>query len=99
MKKSSENGLGLAQDSPFIFLGYVVSKPGMGHILYRIFMEQSGGILDIDPTDYDRWCQYILYRGLKRTGYARISHGHITDTEIQVVSCLVSSLQFSAIVL
>ena len=39
---------------------------------------------DVDPTDWDRWCEYILYKGLKRVGYARVSRSTITDTELQV---------------
>ncbi|KAJ1999154.1 Protein cwh43, partial [Coemansia sp. S85] len=67
--------------NPFIFTGYVVTKPHAEN--YRILYDQ-GRIHDIDPTDSDRWCQYIGYRGLKRVGYARVSRGTITDTEIQV---------------
>jgi hypothetical protein len=29
-------------------------------------------------------CEYILYRGLYRTAYARLSRGTITDTELQI---------------
>lgn len=29
-------------------------------------------------------CEYILYRGLYRTSYARVSRGIITDTELQI---------------
>lgn len=29
-------------------------------------------------------CEYIFYRGLYRTSYARISRGIITDTETQI---------------
>ena len=29
-------------------------------------------------------CEYIFYRGLYRTSYARISRGSITDTEMQI---------------
>ncbi|KAJ4480022.1 Frag1/DRAM/Sfk1 family-domain-containing protein [Lentinula aciculospora] len=34
--------------------------------------------------DYDRWCEYILYRSLYRTSYARVSRSTVTDTELQV---------------
>ncbi|KAJ2001443.1 Protein cwh43 [Coemansia thaxteri] len=67
--------------NPFIFTGYVVTKPHAEN--YKILYDQ-GRIHDIDPTDSDRWCQYIGYRGVKRIGYARVSRGTITDTEIQV---------------
>jgi hypothetical protein len=29
-------------------------------------------------------CEYVLYRGLYRTAYARISRGTVTDTELQI---------------
>ena len=29
-------------------------------------------------------CEYIFYRGLYRTAYARLSRGHVTDTEFQI---------------
>ncbi|KAL1919654.1 uncharacterized protein VTP21DRAFT_1585 [Calcarisporiella thermophila] len=68
--------------NPFVFLGYVVTKP-FGE-LYQT-MVNDGKVHDIDTSDsWDRWCEYIFYRGLKRTGYARVSHGKITDTEIQL---------------
>ncbi|RKP09568.1 Frag1/DRAM/Sfk1 family-domain-containing protein, partial [Thamnocephalis sphaerospora] len=66
--------------NPIVFLGYVVSKP-FGEV-YNILMG-DGQLNDVDPTDWDRWCEYIGFRGVKRIGYARISHGGITDTEIQ----------------
>ncbi|KAI9493497.1 Frag1/DRAM/Sfk1 family-domain-containing protein [Zychaea mexicana] len=66
--------------NPFVFLGYVVTKPKQP-LYYTLF--DDGDMNDIDPTDWDRWCQYIGYRGLRRVGYARVSHGKITDTEIQ----------------
>src|SRR6185312_13733147 len=67
--------------NPFVFLGYVVTKPLKGN--YHILMK-GGNVNDIDPSDDDRWCEYVAYRGLRRTGYARVSHGGITDTEIQI---------------
>jgi endonuclease/exonuclease/phosphatase family metal-dependent hydrolase len=66
--------------NPFVFLGYVVTKPHQE--IYKILYE-DGHINDIDTSDWDRWCQYIGYRQLARIGYARVSHGGITDTEIQ----------------
>jgi len=47
-------------------------------------MVTDGRVHDIDKNDMDRWCEYILYRGLHRTAYARISRGSVTDTELQV---------------
>ncbi|KAI8342279.1 Frag1/DRAM/Sfk1 family-domain-containing protein [Chlamydoabsidia padenii] len=67
--------------NPFVFLGYVVTKPH--EYLYNLLFD-GGDMNDIDTTDdWDRWCEYVGYRGLRRVGYARISHGKITDTEIQ----------------
>ncbi|CAJ0882595.1 13840_t:CDS:1, partial [Entrophospora sp. SA101] len=67
--------------NPLLFLGYVVTTPHQGN--YHILIDE-GNVKDIDPTDHDRWCEYIAYRGVKRLGYARVSHGGITDTEIQL---------------
>ncbi len=76
---------------PTVFLGYVVTKPGAGQYLYDLLTGHSGGMVDVDPTDTDRWCQYIFYRGLTRISYARVSHGRITDTEIQAAKFVVES--------
>ncbi|KAF7728465.1 hypothetical protein EC973_006018 [Apophysomyces ossiformis] len=66
--------------NPFVFLGYVVTKPQQP--LYHLLFD-GGDMNDIDPSDWDRWCQYIGYRGMRRVAYARVSRGNITDTEIQ----------------
>ena len=71
-----------ASPRPSILLSYLVIKPQEGN--YNTYVSETSGMRDIDETDWDRWCEYILYKGLKRTGYARVSRGTITDTEIQV---------------
>ena len=67
---------------PSILLSYLVTKPKKGN--YNTYVSPKSGMRDIDPSDWDRWCEYILYKGLKRSGYARISRSTITDTELQV---------------
>lgn len=67
---------------PLILLSYLVIKPLEGN--YHTYVGEKSGMKDIDPTDWDRWCEYILYKGIKRTGYARVSRSTITDTELQV---------------
>lgn len=69
-------------DRPSILLSYLVTNPHEGN--YNTYVSKESGMHDIDPEDDDRWCQYILYKNLRRTGYARISRGTVTDTELQV---------------
>lgn len=76
---------------PLILLSYLVTKPLEGN--YNTYVSELSGMKDIDPTDWDRWCEYILYKGLKRTGYARVSRDSITDTEIQVSSLFLNYLR------
>ena len=47
-------------------------------------MVTDGRVHDIDKDDWDRWCEYIFYRGMYRTAYARVSRSTITDTELQI---------------
>lgn len=74
----------LMKDSPrpLILLSYLVTPPGEGN--YITYVGDKSGMKDIDPSDWDRWCEYILYKGLRRSGYARVSRSTITDTELQV---------------
>lgn len=67
---------------PLILLSYLVTKPLQGN--YNTYVSEQSRMNDIDPSDWDRWCEYILYRGIKRVGYARVSRSTITDTELQV---------------
>lgn len=71
-----------SSDRPMILLSYLVTKPLEGN--YNTYVSETSGMKDIDPTDSDRWCEYILFKNIKRTGYARVSRSTITDTEIQV---------------
>jgi hypothetical protein len=71
-----------ASPRPAILLSYLVIKPTEGN--YNTYVSEASGMHDIDVRDWDRWCEYILYKDIKRVGYARVSRGTITDTEIQV---------------
>ncbi|TVY42680.1 Protein cwh43 [Lachnellula subtilissima] len=76
-----------ASPRPSILLSYLVTRPLEGN--YNTYVSDVSGMHDIDPSDWDRWCEYILYKGLKRTGYARVSRHTITDTELQVGKFLI----------
>lgn len=67
---------------PTLLLSYLVTDPHEGN--YNTYVSEQSGMHDIEPADDDRWCEYILYKNLKRTGYARVHRGTITDTELQV---------------
>lgn len=72
---------------PSILLSYLVTKPLEGN--YNTYVSAESGMHDVDPTDWDRWCEYILFKRLKRVGYARVSRSTITDTELQVAKFVI----------
>ncbi|KAK5781048.1 Cwh43p PWA37_001964 [Arxiozyma heterogenica] len=69
-------------DRPTLLLSYLVTEPLQGN--YNTYVSDISGMHDIDPSDDERWCEYILYKNIKRNGYARVARGSITDTELQV---------------
>lgn len=72
-----------AYPHPAIFLGYVVTKPHAPRPNPYEILFSDGRIHDVQPNDYDRWCQYLGFRALERVGYARVSRYTVTDTELQ----------------
>ncbi|KAK4244961.1 Frag1/DRAM/Sfk1 family-domain-containing protein [Corynascus novoguineensis] len=72
---------------PSVLLSYLVTTPLEGN--YNTYVSATSGMHDVDETDDDRWCEYILFKGLRRTGYARVSRSTITDTELQVAKFVV----------
>ncbi|OAA56063.1 calcofluor white hypersensitive protein [Cordyceps fumosorosea ARSEF 2679] len=72
---------------PAILLSYLVTNPLQGN--YNTYVSETSGMHDVDPTDWDRWCEYILFKRLKRVGYARVSRSTITDTELQVAKFVI----------
>lgn len=67
---------------PLVLLSYLVTEPLKGN--YNTYVSEKTRMYDIDSTDWDRWCEYILFRELKKVAYARISRSTITDTELQI---------------
>lgn len=67
---------------PLVLLSYLVTEPLKGN--YNTYVSEKSRVYDIDNTDWDRWCEYILFRELKKVAYARISRSTITDTELQI---------------
>lgn len=72
-----------AYPHPFIFLGYVVTKPHASRPAPYEILFKDGKLIDVDIHDLNRWCQYIGFRALERVGYVRVSRFTVTDTELQ----------------
>lgn len=68
--------------NPLVLLSYLVTRPLKGN--YLTYASENSRMHDIDNTDLDRWCEYIMFRDLKKIAYARISRSTITDTELQI---------------
>ncbi|KAK8034313.1 Frag1/DRAM/Sfk1 family protein [Apiospora rasikravindrae] len=85
----SEYASKLMGDSPrpSILLSYLVTQPQQGN--YKTYVSDLSGMHDVEPGDWDRWCEYILYKKLQRVAYARVSRSTITDTELQVAKFVV----------
>ncbi|WWC72123.1 uncharacterized protein I206_106083 [Kwoniella pini CBS 10737] len=72
------------KDTPTVFLGYLVTRPGdLRPWPYQILIE-DGKMWDIEIEDRWRWCEYIAFRGLWRIAFGRIHESDISDTELQV---------------
>lgn len=71
-----------SSDRPMVLLSYLVTTPLEGN--YNTYVSEKSRMHDIDSTDWDRWCEYILFRDLKKVAYARVSRSTITDTELQI---------------
>ena len=54
-----EGGIMKSANNPIVFIGYVVTKP---HAVNYGYLVKGGNAKDIDPTDMDRWCEYIIYK-------------------------------------
>ncbi|KAJ4861990.1 frag1/DRAM/Sfk1 family domain-containing protein [Trichoderma breve] len=74
-------------DRPAFLLSYLVTEPLEGN--YNTYVSETSGMHDVDPTDWDRWCEYILFKNIKRVGYARVSRSTITDTELQTAKFVI----------
>ncbi|EAT78028.2 hypothetical protein SNOG_14488 [Parastagonospora nodorum SN15] len=53
-----------ATSRPAVLLSYLVIKPNEGN--YHTYVGEKSGMRDVDPSDWDRWCEYILFKGLRR---------------------------------
>ncbi|KAI3629159.1 hypothetical protein CBS9595_000231 [Malassezia furfur] len=69
--------------APAVFLGYLVTLPHMNRPSPYGILFGEGRLLDADPRDLDRWCEYLGFRALERVAYARVSRFTVTDTELQ----------------
>ncbi|GAA5821666.1 hypothetical protein JCM11251_000961 [Rhodosporidiobolus azoricus] len=77
---------------PTVFIGYLVTKPHAERPSPYKYIFEDGKMLDVQPKDLDRWCQYIGYRGVHRVAYGRLQRGStpsITDSELQLAKFVV----------
>lgn len=57
---------------PAVFLGYVVTEPHAKRPNPYEILIKDGKMLDVEPEDLKRWCEYIAFRGLERIAYVRV---------------------------
>lgn len=70
---------------PLVVLSYLVTRPHAPPPSPYGILFQPGQVYDPEPTDRDRWCQYMGFRSLEKIGYARVSRYTLSDTELQTV--------------
>ena len=51
---------------------------------------QDGELMDPDPTDFDRWCQYIFYKNTECLSFYHVDTGYMSDTEALAADMRVS---------
>lgn len=67
---------------PSVLFSYLVIKRLEGK--YNTYIGEKSGMKNMDLSDWDQWCEYILYKCFRRTAYARVSKLTISVTERQV---------------
>eukprot|EP01134_Creolimax_fragrantissima_P007781 CFRG7781T1 len=75
---------------PLTVLCYITSAPESAY-WYKasdrenyITLTTNGTLRDPDPTDTDRWCQYIFYKNTRVKKYYHVDTGYMSDTEAQL---------------
>jgi len=65
---------------PTVWLGYLTDK--MGGPNYNKIIK--AGLVDVSPTETDRYCIYLFHMGLVPQNFQIVIVGDITDTDIQI---------------
>eukprot|EP00124_Ichthyophonus_hoferi_P000176 Ihof_evm13s6 gene=Ihof_evmTU13s6 len=77
-------------DTPLGVLCYITSAPTSADWMrwdqkenYQTLVS-TGTLQDPDPSDFDRWCQYIFYKNTQVYKYYHVDTGYMSDTEAQL---------------